>query len=84
MSAAFSWLAAGMAMIPVVYLHCGLAGRISGKRSTFGVALAVLLLLLAVSYLLRKWIGKHWKRLHQFLAAILVMVTLYHSFIEFM
>lgn len=76
-------LAVGVLIIPVVYVHCRLAARESGVRSMLGVILMVLLILLAATYFFRKPLGKHWKRLHQLLAAILIIITMYHSFIEF-
>ena len=77
-------IAIGSLAIPVVFCHCSLATRAAGQQSLFGAALLVLLLLLALTYVLRKPLGKWWKPLHQWLAAILMGITIYHSFIEFL
>ena len=77
-------IAIGILVIPVVFCHCSLATRAAGKQSLFGAVLLFLLLLLALTYFLRKPLGKWWKPLHQWLAAILMGITLYHSFIEFL
>lgn len=76
-------IAIGILVIPVVFCHCSLATRAAGQQSLFGAVLLVLLLLLALTYVLRKPLGKRWNPLHQWLAAILMGITFYHSFIEF-
>lgn len=76
-------VAMGVLIIPVVYCHCRISARATGERSLFGVILLPLLLLLVATYFLRKPLGPYWKCLHQILAAILMIITVYHSFIEF-
>ena len=77
-------IAMGILVIPVVFCHCSLATRAAGRQSLFGALLLVLLLLLALTCFLRKPLGKRWKPLHQWLAALLMGITLYHSFVEFL
>lgn len=77
-------IAIGILVIPVVFCHCSIATRTADRQSLFGAVLLVLLLLLALTCFLRKPLGKRWKPLHQWLAAILMVITLYHSFIEFL
>lgn len=77
-------LAMGILVVPVVFCHCRISAHATGVRSGFGVVLLVLLILLAMTYFLKKPLGRHWKRLHQILAAVLMAITVYHSFIEFL
>lgn len=76
-------LAIGIIIIPVVYLHCRISTAAAGVRSTLGAILLLLVILLALSYLIRKPLGNRWKRVHQVLAGLLTVVILCHAFIEF-
>ena len=70
----------GILVIPVVLCHCSTVDQ----QSMFGAVLLVLLILLALTYFLQKPLGKHWKPLHQWLAIMLMGITIYHGFIEFL
>jgi DMSO/TMAO reductase YedYZ heme-binding membrane subunit len=61
-----------------------ISARATGESSILGATLLVLLILLALTFFLRKLLGRHWKRIHQILAAILMAIAIYHSLIEFL
>ena len=74
----------GFASIAAVYLHCRVAFHTTGQRSLLGAFLLVVLIALALTGMLRRVIPKHWMRFHQILTVLLVIGTLFHSFIEFL
>ncbi|MDO4539946.1 MAG: hypothetical protein Q4B48_02415, partial [Syntrophomonadaceae bacterium] len=73
--------ALGVLVIPVAFCHCRIAANTTGERSTLGASLLILLILLGLSRLLKKPLGRHWKRLHQVLAAMLMTIGVCHGFI---
>ena len=76
--------AIGVLTIPVVFIHCRIAAQAAGESSGLGAVLLILLILLAVSYCLRKPLGRHWKKVHQVLAALFMLLTLCHVVLEIM
>lgn len=73
----------GILSIVFVWMHCSVSGRSTGVDSGIGVFLLVLLVLLALSYPLRRLIGSKWMAIHQVLTVILFAGTIFHSFFEF-
>ncbi|NLG04172.1 MAG: hypothetical protein GX567_10140 [Clostridia bacterium] len=76
--------AIGILAIPVIFIHCSIASRMTDIRSGAGALLLILTILLALSRAFKKVLGTKWKLVHQILAAATFVLLIYHCFIEFL
>lgn len=73
----------GFASIAVVLAHCHIAEQTTGSQSAIGHGLILLLILLALTWLLRKFLKKRWMFIHRTLAVILLILSICHAFLKF-
>lgn len=73
----------GFASIAVVFAHCHIAEQATGSQSAIGHGLIFLLISLALTWLLRKFLKKCWMFIHRILAAILLILSICHAFLKF-
>lgn len=73
----------GIVTIIIVFIHCRISFESTGLRSFIGVVLLLLLLIITFSYFIRKIISGVWLKVHQALSLILVLISIYHIFLEF-
>lgn len=67
-----------------VWMHCSVSERNTGTDSYIGILLLIMLILLALSYPLRRIVGEKWMLIHRLLTVALLLGSVFHSFVEFM
>lgn len=73
----------GIVTVVVVFLHGRIAFHNSGIRSIVGVVLLLLLVLISLTYCFRYKLSGKWIKAHRILTLILIILMVYHMFLEF-
>ena len=69
----------GVLAIVFAFMHCSISERAAGLSSDLGEAMLILVILLALSYCLRKLLKHHWIKIHRILTALLMACFVVHA-----
>jgi len=73
----------GFGVIGVVLVHCRIAEYTTANSGGIGHGMLAILVLLVLSWIIRKPLKRHWLVIHRSLAILLFILGVCHSFFKF-